>query len=109
MCIMEVRPGQKSSTVAQAMAHNMSTFDRDMDMFIELLKARGDTEILKTAQHVKDMATHCYADLLEVFGEEVGREVQDWEGHMPHDHGSERSLTEEAKRDADEARRFETR
>lgn len=109
MCIMEVRPGQKSSTIAEAMAHNVSTVERDMDLFRALMKARGDDERLRALDHVQGMLTHAYADLLEMFGEEVNLEVADWEGHVPHSHGNERTLTEQAHRDAGEARRFETR
>jgi hypothetical protein len=58
---------------------------------------------------VQNLLQHGYADLLEMFGEEVNLEVADWEGHMPHDHGNERTFVEQAHHDAGEARKFETR
>lgn len=110
MCIMEVRPGQASSTIAQAMAHNVSTVERDMDMFEELLKAREDFESLRTVQHAHEHLRKAYAGLLAEFGVQVGREVQNPEGHVhKHDNGNERSLVDQAHRDAGLARRFETR
>lgn len=110
MCIMEVRPGQAASTIAQAMAHNTSTVERDMDMFEELLKARGDFESLRTIVQAHGKLREAYAILLMQFGIEVGREVQNGKGHMhSHDHGNERSLVEQAHHDAGLARHFETR
>jgi hypothetical protein len=117
MCIMEVRAGQHGSTIAQAMAHNTSTVERDLDMFEELLKSRqkaGDTDSGALLVDVVQAHTHlrlAYATLLRSFGEEIGREVQDTHGHA-HDHdtiGSERTLTEQAHHDATLARRYETR
>lgn len=31
MCILEIKHGQKATTVAQAVAHNLSTNERDLD------------------------------------------------------------------------------
>lgn len=109
MCVMEVRPGQRSSTIAQAAAHNISTVERDLDMFEKLLAARGELVILDGVRKLHQDLYKVYAGLLEVFGEEVGREVQDWEGHIPHSEGNERSFIEQAHHDASLARRFETR
>lgn len=110
MCIMEVRAGQRSSTIAQALAHNTSTVERDLDMFEELLKARGDHESLATVLHAHDHLRKAYATLLAQFGMEVAAEVADPAGHVhDHDHGSERSLVDQAHHDASLARRYETR
>lgn len=110
MCIMQVRPGQAASTIAQAMAHNVSTVERDMDMFEELLKANQDWESLRTVQHAHEHLRKAYADLLMQFGIQVAREIQDPDGHVhDNDHGNERSLVEQAHHDATLARRFETR
>jgi hypothetical protein len=46
MCIMEVRVGQKTSTIAQAMFHNTYTLLGDLDMLLEVLKARKDHDSL---------------------------------------------------------------
>jgi hypothetical protein len=110
MCIMEVHAGQKSSTIAQALAHNVSTVERDMDMFEKLVEARGANELLHDLQFAHDHLRKAYAMLLEVFGIEVAIQVQDEKGHVhTHDHGNERSLIEVAHHDAGLARRFETR
>jgi len=107
---MEVRPGQHSSTIAQALAHNVSTVERDMDMFELLVSARGDTGMLGDLQHAHDHLRKSYATLLAVFGIEVAKAVQDGDGHLhDHDHGNERSLVEQAHHDATLARKFETR
>jgi hypothetical protein len=119
MCIMEVRQGQQSSTIAQAMAHNVSTVERDLDMFELLLKARGDSVSLATVTEAHEHLRKAYAGLLMQFGIEVAEEVRN--GHS-HTHltdashvlnsdikGNERSFIETAHHDANLARRFETR
>jgi hypothetical protein len=107
---MEVRPGQHAATIAQALAHNLSTVDRDFDMFRKLLEARGDTETLSTIEVAQRLTHRAYANMLEVFGEEVAAVEADPEGHLhTHDHGTERSFVAEAAHDAERARRFETR
>lgn len=115
MCIMEVRPEQRASTIAQAMAHNLSTADRDLEMFVELLRARArhDSEatvVLDSVLSAQAQVHRAYAQLLTVFGEEVAHEVSTPEGHVhDHDHGNERSLVAQAHHDATVARRFMTR
>jgi hypothetical protein len=115
VCIMEVLPGQHSATIAQAMAHNTSTLDRDLEMFIELLRARAKhdpeaTVVLDSVLSAQAQVHKAYAQLLTVFGEEVAHLVADPNGHLHlHDHGSERSLVEEAHHDAQLARKFMTR
>ncbi len=110
MCIMEIRPGQHTATMAQAMAHNASTLDRDLDMLVTVVKARGDhlgeATILQAQYHVHA----AYAILLSEFGMEVAGLVADADGHVhDHDNGSERTLVDVAHHDATLARRFETR
>jgi len=110
MCIVEVRPGQRSVTISQALAHNVSTVERDMDMFEKLVEGRGERELLADLQGAHDHLRKAYATLLMVFGFEVAAEVQDKDGHVhDHDHGNERSLVEQAHHDATLARKFETR
>lgn len=41
MCIMEVRLGQRDSTIAQALAHNTGTILADIELFRPILKARA--------------------------------------------------------------------
>lgn len=126
MCIMEVRPGQRASTIAQAMAHNTSTVERDLDMFEKLLKARGEEELLRSVERAHQHLRAAYADFLEVYGEELVDEVA--AGHNADEHvhaidgrdhvhndvvGNERipegTLVAQAHHDAGLARRFETR
>lgn len=110
MCIMEVRVGQRSSTIAQALAHNTSTVERDLDMFEVLLKARGDVASLATVKDAHEHLRRAYATLLAQFDYEVADEVADAEGHVHgHDHGNERTLVEVAHHDARLARQYETR
>lgn len=110
MCIMEVRPEQHAATIAQAMAHNASTLDRDLEMFVEVLRARDDDATLDSILSAQAQIHRAYAQLLTVFGEEVAAQVADPAGHLHvHDHGHERSLVETAHHDAGLARRFETR
>ena len=138
MCIMEVRPGQRSSTIAQACAHNLSTVDRDLDMFRPLLAARGETELLALVNDAAEHMHAAYAQLLAVFVDEITTEVRVHgdHDHGDHNHGTEREATDNysgaeirahwhgddtlearvrgiardvAERDAHAARRFETR
>lgn len=108
MCIMEVRAGQHASTIAQAMAHNASTLDRDLDMFKSLLNARGDTETLDVVNRAQRSVHRAYETLLDVFEEEI--HTHEHQAHLDDEPvGSERSLVEAAHHDAELARRFETR
>ena len=125
MCIMEVRAGQRSSTIAQACAHNVTTVERDCDMFATLLEARGDGERLVALRRAQYNLEHAYADLLELFGEYISEEEAEHGRHHDHDDGTserelpvsaethaqqhERSLVEIAHHDASLARRYETR
>jgi hypothetical protein len=136
MCIMEVREGQKTTTIAQALAHNLSTSDRDFDMFIKVLESRKDTDTLVTVRHAQDLTHRAYAAMLEVYGEELeqalthhhdhGTGTEHLEGTDEHASltdlaaalkageqvGNERripSLVEAEHHDAELARRFETR
>ena len=110
MCIMEVRSGQHSATIAQALTHNMSTWERDAEMFAALAAARGESTLIASVEQARDLAHRAYAIMLDVYGEEVAAEVADPAGHLhTHDHGNERSFVEVAHHDAQLARRYETR
>lgn len=109
MCIMEVRAGQKTSTVAQAMAHNTSTIERDLDMFRKLLEARKEGEHLALVERAQKLLNEAYSIFLEQFGEFVAEEVNPDNHTHDHDHGHERTFVEQAHHDAQLARRFETR
>lgn len=116
MCIMEVRPGQRATTIAPAMAHNVSTAERDLEMFRALLTARRDrgdqhaADVLDQIEQAQDHLHRAYAGLLSVFGQVVGRDSMDAAGHVHIDStGHERTLIEQAHHDAQLARRYETR
>lgn len=110
MCIMEVHSTQRTSTMLQAMAHNASTLERDLDMLTTVLVARGAV-ILADVHLARSQVHQAYAGLLGLYGSAVGQERQDPDGHV-HTHdavGNERSLVEQAQHDAGLARQFETR
>lgn len=119
MCIMEVRPGQRTATIAQALAHNTSTIERDLDMFRKLLEARKEGEHVELVNRAQKLLNEAYAIFLEQFGEFVAEEVNpdnhvsthtNEHKHDDHDnHGHERTFVEQAHHDAQLARRFETR
>ena len=71
MCVMEVRAGQRSSTIAQAMAHNVSTVERDAEMFKAVLEARGESEKLATLSAARSELQSAYEKLLGLFAAEV--------------------------------------
>lgn len=111
MCIMEVHSGQRTATMLQAMAHNASTIDRDIDLLIATIEHRhGAATLLGSVRRDQELIHRAYAGLLELYGETVATEVADPDGHVhAHDHGNERSFVEQAHRDATLARQFETR
>jgi hypothetical protein len=128
MCIMEVRAGQRSSTIAQACAHNIRTVIDDGEMFCTLLESRGEHERVRGVRASMANLNQAYADTLELFGEFAAEEEATHGRHHDHDdgtneradvgrishtHGDERpdegSLIETAHHDAGLARRFETR
>lgn len=93
MCIMEVRPGQRSSTIAQAMAHNLSTIERDLDMFKPLLVARDEQHLLGLIEEGHEAMKTAYARFLDVFAAELAHDIRTHgdHDHGDHSHGNERS------------------
>lgn len=75
MCIMEVRSGQRSSTIAQACAHNTSTVERDLDMFKPLLEARGESDALAEIEAAQRELQSAYTRLMVAFADEITRDV----------------------------------
>jgi hypothetical protein len=107
MCIMEVREGQRSSTIAQAMAHNTSTIERDLDMLRALLKARGETALLAEVEEAQRALGNAYQHFLAIFASEIERDVA-------HQHLPEPTVGNERRDDlasvaARRASRYETR
>lgn len=135
MCTMEVRAGQRSSTIAQAMAHNVETVRGDIKMFREVLERRGENERIVALNRAAENLDRAYADFLELFGEFVAEEeaergqhfseheqpgddgtnerVHEDLGRIGHTHGDHRpnedALAEEAKRDTRDAKPYEAR
>ena len=109
MCIMEVRAGQNTATIAQAMAHNTSTIERDLDMFRKLLEARKEGKHLELVETAQKLLSEAYAIFLEQFGEFVAEQVNPDNHVHDHDHGHERTFVEQAHHDAQLARKYETR
>lgn len=91
MCIMEVRPGQRSSTIAQAMAHNVSTIERDLDMLKPLLIARGEHEMLAIIEAGHEAMKTAYEHFLACFVAEIEQEISNGgdHDHDYHDHERE--------------------
>jgi hypothetical protein len=115
MCIMEMRPGQKFSTMFMAMSHNQATLLGDVKFLEAILTQRDGGKHLAETKPLIERAVQnmkrAEADWLALFGMAVGEEGQDPEGHV-HDHehvGNERSLTEQAHTDASAARAYTTR
>lgn len=88
MCIMEVRAGQRSSTIAQAEAHNTRTVIDDADMFAKLLESRGEHERAGAVRHAASNLERAYADFLELFGEFAAEEETSHGRHHHHDDGT---------------------
>jgi len=112
MCEMEVRPGQLTSTILQAMAHNTSTIDRDLDMLREVLKARGQDDLLESVQSAQWDINRAYETFLHAFGHAV--QMLHNGGVHTHDDpiGNEREIEDivvQAHHDAQLARKFMTR
>lgn len=113
MCIMEIRPGQHASTIAQAVAHNLSTIDRDCDMFVATLDAQGRPQDAQQVRELQAAIHGNYSAALSLFAHEVREDLEHWhtatDDHTHDHHGNERSLAAIVHADAVLARPFETR
>lgn len=109
MCIMTVHSGQRLSTMAEAMAHNTHTVLADIDLLRAVLAGRKQIEAIRDLEQAGRHLMEAYAAFLGLFQSEVGREVQDADGHVPASVGNERTLTAQAHHDATLAREYETR
>jgi hypothetical protein len=112
---MEVRPGQHDVTIAQALAHNLSTADRDFDMFVEKLRGekKHNDDVINLVLEAQKRTHDAYALMLMQFGLYVAAACTDEEGHLlaPHDHehGNERTFVETVVAETNKARAYETR
>lgn len=93
MCIMEVRPGQKSATILQAMAHNTSTIERDLDMLYPILEARG-SDVTRNVRIAHSYLKDAYQAFLTAFSSQVTSDLASKVSDDTHDElvGSEREL-----------------
>lgn len=89
MCIMEVRLGQRDSTIAQACAHNIGTVLSDLELFRPVLKARNP-EMMPVFDNLYEILSATSRDALQLWAMLVEKTVAAQEDHT-HDHlGSER-------------------
>lgn len=107
MCIMEIHEHAANATMAQAMAHNLSTADRDADMLVKVFTARHDYAGVRAVQSAQAKVHAAYAEMLELFGEYAAQASMDSAGHVHH--GSERTIESVVKSATDRAHSEETR
>lgn len=109
MCIMEIRAGQHTSTMVEALAHNTRTIMSDIDLLEQVLASRPGSEVcLAQVTSARRDLNRAYARFLQQFQTEVAAECAE-HGHTHEEVGEERGLVEQAHHDAALARRFETR
>lgn len=108
MCIMEIHEHASKSSMIQAIAHNLSTIDRDLDMLRNVAIARKDHEMHDWTNRLQNVVHAAYADALAEFGMSLADVVMDENGHMPHMHGNE-NLSALLDRTTREAQKDETR
>jgi len=92
---MEIHENATRSTMIQAIAHNLSTIDRDLDMLLTVALSRHDVQLRQFAGSVQTKVHAAYADALAEYGISLAEVTEDLEGHIHHDHphnGSERSF-----------------
>lgn len=112
MCIMEIHDHAHRNTMVQAITHNLSTIDRDLDMLVKVGEARKDRELVDFAQNLQNMVNRAYAVGLTEFGMYVAKSVESPDGHMPHEtdnHGHERSFVHVVNNATKAAKKDETR
>lgn len=107
MCIMEIHPHAARITMVQAVTHNMSTIDRDLDMLRELAIARKDRELATWVSSMQDVTRQAYALGLTEFGIEAANLASDPDGHVHV--GSERNIIEVVNNATKRAKVDETR
>lgn len=115
MCIMEVRPGQHHSTIAQAQAHNVNTVVSDLELFSTLLRSTNETEMLEQVDEIHADLESLYERLLSLWGLFLTRECGDIETFTPegHSHDVNEAIRDFIERriheDKHRARQYETR
>lgn len=107
MCIMEVRPGQRDSTIAQALAHNTRTILSDIELFWPLLKSRSPQHLplLDQFQAELSFASRSALQLWARLVEAVVAAEPDPAAHAHEHYGNERAYAGHAGQDSDQAAR----
>jgi hypothetical protein len=112
VCIMEIHEDATRSAMIQAVAHNLSTIDRDLDMLRNVAIARNDHDLQNWGNRLQNVVHAAYADALMEFGLSLADLTMDPQGHMPHvhdNHGNERNLSDLIREVTEEAQKDETR
>jgi len=109
MCIMEIHAEARRSTMVQAIAHNLSTIDRDLDMLLKVGESRKDRELVDFAQNLQNVVSQAYAIGLTEFGLYVASDASDSDGHIHRKPGEERNFVEVVNNATRAAKRDETR
>lgn len=112
MCIMEIHEDATRSAMIQAVAHNLSTIDRDLDMLRKVGENRNDHNLVEWAETLQNTVHRCYADALAEFGYSLADLTMDPQGHIPHvhdNHGNERNLSDLIREVTNESQADETR
>lgn len=112
MCIMEMHDKAHRTTMVQAVAHNLSTIDRDLDMLRKVAESRKDVEMLKFVDSIQIPVNKAYALGLTEFGLYCAQESSDHEGHVHGEnghHGHERTFEAVVANATKAAKRDETR
>jgi hypothetical protein len=107
---MEVHERANTATMMQAMAHNLSTVDRDFDMLDRVLTKRSEYEFVRACAQVQTQVHKSYAAMLELYGESIARRAEDPAGHLhTYKVGSERTFIAAMQSSTASSRRDETK
>lgn len=108
MCVMEMRPHQRTATLAQAMTHNISTVQRDSEMLVSMLVARGQDEHIDAVEKVRLHLQVAYQTALDLFAATVAEDHEAMDEPVGNEHVTATDL-DIAKTAAHRAERYETR
>lgn len=115
MCIMEVRPGQHDSTIAQAQAHNLGTVVGDLVMFATLLQSRGREDEAAEVDQLKEAVTRNMEHALDLYSRFIATEVNEEHPEVHHIGAIDSyetllsTIAAIVERDRNRARHYETR
>lgn len=107
MCIMEIHDKAAKITMVQAVTHNLSTVDRDLDMLVKLAESRKDDKLHSWAVTMQNAVHGAYAYGLTEFGLLAASAASDHNGHVHV--GNERNIIEVVNNATKAAKKDETR